>query len=89
MDILNKIRELQGSRGWTDYKLAQEADIPLATLRKRYLQNKTVYNQTAIMPFRILETARRRNVLFCFAGMLLPIRIQALRRKARRKYVVT
>ena len=32
MDILNKIRELQGDRGWTDYKLAQEADIPLPTL---------------------------------------------------------
>lgn len=32
MDILSKIRKLQGIRGWTDYKLAQEADIPLATL---------------------------------------------------------
>lgn len=29
---MNKIRELQGDRGWTDYKLAQEADIPLPTL---------------------------------------------------------
>ena len=32
MDILTKIRVLQGERNWTDYKLAQEADIPQATL---------------------------------------------------------
>lgn len=39
MDILSKIRELQGSRGWTDYKLAQEADIPLATLSSLFQRN--------------------------------------------------
>lgn len=27
MNVLDKIRELQWERGWTDYKLAQEADI--------------------------------------------------------------
>lgn len=32
MDVLMKIRILQGERNWTDYKLAQEADIPQATL---------------------------------------------------------
>ena len=32
MDVLTKIRVLQGERGWTDYKLAQEADISQATL---------------------------------------------------------
>lgn len=32
MDIIGKIRTLQGERDWTDYKLAQEAGIPLATL---------------------------------------------------------
>ncbi len=32
MDVLTKIRVLQGERNWTDYKLAQEADIPQATL---------------------------------------------------------
>ena len=32
MDILSKIRSLQGVRNWSDYKLAQEADIPVATL---------------------------------------------------------
>ena len=32
MDILSKIRVLQGERNWTDYKLAQEADLPQATL---------------------------------------------------------
>ena len=39
MDILSKIRELQGDRGWTDYKLAQEADIPLATLSSLFQRN--------------------------------------------------
>ena len=29
---INKIRSLQGERNWSDYKLAQEADIPVATL---------------------------------------------------------
>lgn len=32
MDILNKIKHLQGERGWTDYKLAQQAELPLATI---------------------------------------------------------
>ena len=32
MDILSKIRVLQGERNWTDYKLALEADLPQATL---------------------------------------------------------
>ena len=32
MDILSKIRVLQGKRNWTDYKLALEADLPQATL---------------------------------------------------------
>lgn len=39
MDILGKIKELQGGRGWTDYKLAQEADIPLATLSSLFQRN--------------------------------------------------
>lgn len=32
MDVLTKIRKLQSERNWSDYKLAQEADIPVATL---------------------------------------------------------
>lgn len=32
MDILGKIRKMQGERNWTDYKLAQEANISNATL---------------------------------------------------------
>lgn len=39
MDILGKIKELQGDRGWSDYKLAQEADIPLATLSSLFQRN--------------------------------------------------
>lgn len=36
MDILGKIKVLQGQRGWTDYKLAQRAGIPIATLSSLY-----------------------------------------------------
>ena len=59
--------------------------------RKRQpdLQNKTVYNKTVIVPFRVLEATRRTNVLLRFARVLLSSDIQALRREARRKYVVT
>ena len=32
MDILGKIKVLQGERNWTDYKLAQAAEISQATL---------------------------------------------------------
>lgn len=39
MDILGKIRKLQRDRQWTDYKLAQEADIPLATLVSLFQRN--------------------------------------------------
>lgn len=37
--MLTKIRSLQGERNWTDYKLAQEADIPLATLSSLFQRN--------------------------------------------------
>ena len=39
MDILNKIRRLQGERDWSDYRLAQEADIPLPTLTSLFTRN--------------------------------------------------
>ena len=32
MDILDKIRKLQADRGWTDYKLCQEANISQSSL---------------------------------------------------------
>ncbi len=41
MDVLTKIRGLQGERNWTDYKLAQEADIPLPTLSSVFARNTT------------------------------------------------
>lgn len=41
MDVLTKIRKLQGERDWTDYKLAQEADIPLPTLSSVFARNTT------------------------------------------------
>lgn len=36
MDILEKIRKLQGERDWTDYKLAQKAEIPYGTLASMF-----------------------------------------------------
>lgn len=39
MDILSKIKVLQGEREWTDYKLAQEAGIPLPTLSSLFMRN--------------------------------------------------
>ena len=41
MDILDKIRRLQGERGWTDYKLAQQAGIPIATLSAIFSRKNT------------------------------------------------
>lgn len=41
MDILGKIKVLQGERNWTDYKLAQEADIPIATLSAIFSRRNT------------------------------------------------
>lgn len=32
MNVIDKIRELQWERGWTDYKLAQAADISQSSL---------------------------------------------------------
>ncbi len=39
MDILNKIRRLQGDRDWSDYRLAQEADTPLPTPTSLFTRN--------------------------------------------------
>lgn len=39
MDILNKIRKLQWERNWTDYKLAQEAQISQNTLASLFSRN--------------------------------------------------
>ena len=39
MDILGKIKVLQGERGWSDYKLAQKANIPIPTLNSLFTRN--------------------------------------------------
>ena len=39
MDILSKIKVLQGERGWTDYKLAQKSNMPMATLNSLFTRN--------------------------------------------------
>lgn len=39
MDIIEKIRQYQYQRDWTDYKLAQEAGIPYNTLAAVFLRN--------------------------------------------------
>lgn len=36
MNVIDKIRELQWERGWTDYKLAQAADISQSSLATLY-----------------------------------------------------
>lgn len=41
MDILSKIKILQGERNWTDYKLAQEAGLPLTTLSAIFTRKNT------------------------------------------------
>lgn len=41
MDILSKIKLLQGERDWTDYKLAQAAGIPLTTLSAIFSRKNT------------------------------------------------
>ena len=38
-DILTKIKELLGERGWTIYKLAQKADIPYSSLNSLFSNN--------------------------------------------------
>lgn len=39
MDILKKIRQLQWERDWSDYKLAQEAQISTNTLSSLFARN--------------------------------------------------
>lgn len=54
MDILGKIKVLQGERGWSDYKLAQKANIPIPTLnsltlfciKKFYKERKSLSAKT-------------------------------------------
>lgn len=41
MDILSRIKELQGERDWTDYKLAQEAGLPITTLSAIFARKNT------------------------------------------------
>ena len=36
MNVIDKIRKLQWERGWTDYKLAQAADISQSSLATLY-----------------------------------------------------
>lgn len=39
MNVIVKIKELQWERGWTDYKLAQEANISQSSLATLYARN--------------------------------------------------
>lgn len=41
MNILSKIKELQGARDWTDYKLSQESGVPLTTLSAIFSRRNT------------------------------------------------
>lgn len=48
MDILNKIRILQGERGWTDYRLCQRANISTATL-------SSIFNRESLPKLETLQ----------------------------------
>ncbi len=39
MNVIDKIRKLQWERGWTDYKLAQAADISQSSLATLYARH--------------------------------------------------
>lgn len=39
MNVLDKIRQLQWERGWTDYKLAQEADISQSSFASLFVRH--------------------------------------------------
>ncbi len=39
MDVLNRILELRTERGWTEYRLAVEADLPQSTISSWYNKN--------------------------------------------------
>ena len=39
MNVIERIRQLKNERGWTDYRLAQEALIPQSTLASVYERN--------------------------------------------------
>lgn len=39
MDVLTKIRKLRDERGWTDYKLAQEAGLRQSTISSMFKKN--------------------------------------------------
>lgn len=36
MDTLQKIQQLMAQRGWTEYKLAKEANLPLSTVTNMF-----------------------------------------------------
>lgn len=39
MNVIEKIRKLQWERGWSDYKLSQEAEISQSSLATLYARN--------------------------------------------------
>lgn len=41
MDILEKIKRLRDVRGWSDYKLAQEAGLRQSTISSMFKKNNT------------------------------------------------
>jgi transcriptional regulator with XRE-family HTH domain len=41
MDILDKILKLREKRGWTEYRLAEEAKLPQSTISSWYVKDMT------------------------------------------------
>ena len=39
MDVRKRLRQLMDERGWTMYRVAKEADIPLSTIQNMFRRN--------------------------------------------------
>lgn len=93
MNVIDKIRKLQWERGWTDYKLAQAADISqssLATLYARRTPPKLEMLQRICEAFgitlaqffledeKIEELSEREKKILSAFRILFPEKQQAL-----------
>ena len=48
MDILNRIKQLQNERGWTNYQLSAETEIPQSTINNMF-SRKTLPSMTSLI----------------------------------------
>ena len=77
MDILNKIRKLQNERGWSEYKLAKEANLAQSTISGLYRKN----NLPTIPTLEALCNAFGITLSQFFADGNLPVDLTEEQRK--------